>query len=95
MANMTISSVNSTSQNRSITISNMGLTDTEFNNALYALQSNNDGLVIYAQDNELILSDHQMITTTSAASAASPVGSNGVGVVAKFSTLYQDYYTQD
>jgi len=91
MSNMSISSVTDTTLNKSITISNMGFSTTDFNNILTVLQSTDKCVVIYADDNELILSDNQMITTTAQATT-NITGASAVGVVAKYSSLYEDYY---
>jgi len=91
LANMAISSETSTSLNKTITVqTNLGLSESIFGTTtILGLQS---GLVIYQLDNELILSDNKMITSNSPASAATPIGANSYGIVAQYSTLYQDFY---
>jgi len=90
MANMGISVVTSTSQDKSITIqTNLGLSEATF--AANVINGLETALVIYANDNELILSDNKMVTTTSPATS-NLIGASAVGVVGQFSTLYQDFY---
>ena len=92
LANMSITAQTSTALNKSISIqTNFGLDETTFSaNVIDSLT--NDGLVIYKLDNELILSDYEMKTTVLPASANTPIGDSSYGIVAKYSTLYQDFY---
>jgi hypothetical protein len=93
LSNMDITAETSTSVNKSITIqTNLGLSEADF--SLYTISNlvTNEALVIYNLDNELILSDNQMITSTGVASGSTPIGDNSYGIVAKYSTLYQDFY---
>ena len=91
MANMSISAVTDNTLNKSITISNMGFTSTQFYNYVLPTFNSANGFLIYASDNELILSDNEIITSSLPASN-SLIGASAYGVAGQYSTIYQDYY---
>lgn len=89
LANMSVSSITSTSQNKSLTVqTNLGMTESVFSNVVNKLQS----LLVYTVDNELILSDNKLLTINTLGSS-NHIGASAYGVVAKYSKLYQDFYS--
>ena len=86
---MIISTVTSSALNKSFTIqTNLGLNETVFSNTVLA--SLETSFVMYAVDNEQILSDYKLLTTDTISSILT--GTNSYGIVAKYSNLYQDFY---
>lgn len=87
---MSITSVITTAQNKSISIqTNLGLTESVFESTV--LSSIQDNFVLYSIDDELILSDNRMVTTNGLA-YSSLTGASAYGIVAKYSDLYDSYY---
>jgi hypothetical protein len=84
LANMIISTVTSTTQDKSFTIqTNLGLSETDFSNVVYNMPKS---FVMYVVDNEQIFSNNEMITTNTISSTGS------YGIVAKYSNMYQDFF---
>lgn len=85
---MTVTSVTSTTANKSITVkTNLGLEETTFTAVVNSIA---DNFVLYAKDDEQLFSDYQMKTVDTISTTL--VGTSSYGIVAKYSDMYQDFY---
>lgn len=89
LAGMTVTSVTSTTSNKSITVkTGLGLDETTFTAVVNSISSN---FVLYSKDDEQLFSDYQMKTVDTISSTLT--GTSSYGIVAKYSDMYQDFYS--
>ena len=90
LENMTVTIVNSTSVDKSITIrTNLGIGASDWNTVI--LNWSNNGFIMYKTDNEQIFSDYTMLTTNQPLNTSGPGGTGSFGVIAKYSDFYKNY----
>ena len=88
MKGMSVTTVTSTTSNKSITIkTNLGVSEGVFSTIVASIA---DQLCFYVIDNELIFSDYELLTTNLATSTL--VGTSSFGIVSKYSALYENFY---